>query len=994
MPELGRNLASVVSRLPSNLPPPVRVVQPDLAQLAPPAPKPKKLPPPKLNKGVVPTQIQKDFADFVERNQGVGIAAHGVGQGKTLAGIMASMRLRQRGMGGKALAIVPAGLRDNFATNGVKKFTNASVGVIGTSTEIAKNRDMDVANMGDKDFYVISYDMFKKDPEKYLKATGADTIIADELHKAKDEDTAIHKTIQKVQPHIKNLIGLSVSGNEVVLIKKNGIITPRRIEDIAYEEEIESDEIANGYFGHVYAQFQGRSDWYPVYAVHKYRCEKRCFRIKTQYGYPVELTEDHSVFIWRNGEIACERGDRLAVGDLIVMPSKISVGKINDEIDIASQCKGHRFYAAHEQFASVIESKSKGYERYNRLHGALGPCLPLEELCEVPSDTKIYSHRSANRTWAPAKMKAMDVAWMLGYFVGDGWIDENRTCFAVANQDLDDFTDRIKKLPIQCHFDIRQIEGAVQFRVTCRALTQWLSQWFAGKYAWTKRLPPIVFSWSDEAKRLFVDGLIASDGHDSRRPKNRARAYYTTTSEELAWDIVYFLRTMGLYAGISKRKESRSPRDRSKICRPSYYVHWSIHEMNGTKVKVPSRGKFHAKRLGREGLSGIEIKSIEEIKLDHVYDLSVAGAENFFANMLLCHNTASPAMNDPFEAVSLINAISKKRMTPGQFQKEFYERKADGIKDWFFGLLGHQKHGPIVGIKNPDQLGRFVGAKYHFAPDIKDPSIPRAQIDVVRVPMSEEQTKLYKGVLQKQLTFRERRILEKGELLPEKVLGPIINKTMAARQLSNNVGFVKGELEPLKTPKVLSALTDVEHHLEKNPRGQVLLYSQFMDNGVDVMAQALKEAKIPYATFTGREASEVRDQAVKDYNAGKIKVLIISKAGSQGLNLPNTTMMGLLDGDYNPEMITQIQGRALRRGGLSYLPEKDRKVQIKRYVSIPDDDSMSVDEKLYDIAAKKAELIKMFRTTAERFQAKQEAERAKALASVKSRAHKGVKRAK
>lgn len=558
MAELSKNLASVVSRLPSRLPPPVRVVEPDVGppvSLAP-APAPKKLPLPKLNQGVVPTDIQKNFANFIEKHQGVGIAAHGVGQGKTLAGIMASIRLREKGLGGKALALVPAGLRENFAASGVKKFTNASVGVIGTADEIARNRDMDVANMGDKDFYVVSYDMFKKDPEKYLKATGADTVIADELHRAKDEDTEIHQTLKRIQPNIKNFIGL----------------------------------------------------------------------------------------------------------------------------------------------------------------------------------------------------------------------------------------------------------------------------------------------------------------------------------------------------------------------------------------------------------------------------------------------TASPAMNNPFEAVSLINAISKKKMTPGQFQKEFYERKADGFKDWFFGLFGHEKHGPIVGVKNPAGLGRFVGAKYHFAPDIKDPSIPRKKVEVVKVPMGEEQTKLYKAVLQKQLTFRERKILEKGELLDDKVLAPIVNKTMAARQLSNNVGFVRGESDPLKTPKVLSVLTDVETELEKNPRGQVLLYSQFMDHGVDVMAQALKEAKIPYATFTGREPAEVRNQAVADYNAGKVKVLLISKAGSQGLNLPNTSFMGLLDGDYNPEMITQIEGRGVRRGGLAYLPPEKRVVKIKRYVSVPDDESLSVDEKLYDIAAKKAELVKMFRRAAESFQRKQEARAAKA-ATRKPRSH-------
>ena len=72
-------------------------------------------------------------------------------------------------------------------------------------------------------------------------------------------------------------------------------------------------------------------------------------------------------------------------------------------------------------------------------------------------------------------------------------------------------------------------------------------------------------------------------------------------------------------------------------------------------------------------------------------------------------------------------------------------------------------------------------------------------------------------------------------------------------------------------------------------------------------------------------------------------------------------MIQMMDGHYNPEKITQSEARGIRRGGLAYLPEGKRVVRVKRYVAVPSDDSMSVDQKVYDIAAKKARLIKAFR---------------------------------
>ena len=56
--------------------------------------------------------------------------------------------------------------------------------------------------------------------------------------------------------------------------------------------------------------------------------------------------------------------------------------------------------------------------------------------------------------------------------------------------------------------------------------------------------------------------------------------------------------------------------------------------------------------------------------------------------------------------------------------------------------------------------------------------------------------------------------------------------------------------------------------------------------------------------------------------------------------------------------------------GLAYLPEDKREVRVKRYVSTPSDDSMSIDNQIYEIAAKKARMVNKFRDIVKAWQQK------------------------
>jgi hypothetical protein len=100
-----------------------------------------------------------------------------------------------------------------------------------------------------------------------------------------------------------------------------------------------------------------------------------------------------------------------------------------------------------------------------------------------------------------------------------------------------------------------------------------------------------------------------------------------------------------------------------------------------------------------------------------------------------------------------------------------------------------------------------------------------------------------------------------------------------------------------------------------------------------------------------------RNQEITDYKAGKKRLLLITGAGAEGLDLPDTTMVSLLDGHYNPMKIKQIIGRGVRRGGLSGFPPEKRFVRINKYVADPETAEGSIDWHVYRVAQDKEKAI-------------------------------------
>lgn len=160
----------------------------------------------KLNDDVVLNPVQQRVVDNPSNSM---ILAHNVGSGKTLSAIAKYEKLKEQGRANKALVVVPASLRHNFAEDGVKKFTNSSYNIVGNQGEVRKGTGF-MPNPN-SDYNIISYEMFRKKPEEIIKNLGIDTVILDESQKGRNEGTSTTNSLKSLKGEGRNIISLTGS---------------------------------------------------------------------------------------------------------------------------------------------------------------------------------------------------------------------------------------------------------------------------------------------------------------------------------------------------------------------------------------------------------------------------------------------------------------------------------------------------------------------------------------------------------------------------------------------------------------------------------------------------------------------------------------------------------------------------------------------------------------------------------------------------------------
>ena len=203
---------------------------------------------------------------------------------------------------------------------------------------------------------------------------------------------------------------------------------------------------------------------------------------------------------------------------------------------------------------------------------------------------------------------------------------------------------------------------------------------------------------------------------------------------------------------------------------------------------------------------------------------------------------------------------------------------------------------------------------------------------------------------------------------------------------------------PEELPKYSGKISSICKSV-KESKGIVLIYSQFIDGGCVPIALALEEMGFKRygsnkSLFKSNEVEPLDAKTMEPRGEGKfnqanyimitgdkilspdnslellaatnennlngeiVKVVIVSKAGSEGLDFKNIRQVHILEPWYNINRIEQIIGRGVRNLGHCLLPFVERNVEIYLYGSeLEENEIEAIDLYMYRLAENKAKKI-------------------------------------
>ena len=323
--------------------------------------------------------------------------------------------------------------------------------------------------------------------------------------------------------------------------------------------------------------------------------------------------------------------------------------------------------------------------------------------------------------------------------------------------------------------------------------------------------------------------------------------------------------------------------------------------------------------------------------------------------------TGTPMMNHPVDVAPLVNLITGKNTLPtdsDEFDDLFIKHKE---LDYF------DDNKTKITLKNKNLFSKKIkGIFSYYKPSLEEQkeNYPTRIDKTVEVVMDKEQFKRYKDAINNKLSkeqlyhFQSLNDLkldseskdkdtQKGGKKPKdkkqkdkntkdknnnsKIMFAINSFLTVSRQISNTY-----ESNP-NTPKIKG----IVENLINGPKPAVV-YSNYIQNGLDALMVALYETNIKFGLFTGSITEKKKKQLIEeynnynnnDYNGDKIDVLLISSSGSEGLNLLNTRQIHIMEPHWNANKIEQVIGRVFRFKSHNSLPESERNITVYKWLSV------------------------------------------------------------
>lgn len=334
--------------------------------------------------------------------------------------------------------------------------------------------------------------------------------------------------------------------------------------------------------------------------------------------------------------------------------------------------------------------------------------------------------------------------------------------------------------------------------------------------------------------------------------------------------------------------------------------------------------------------NSVIVDEAHTIRNENIYNLYIISA------LQLCHKvvlaTATPIINHMSDISPLINIVHGEDIMPTDkllFDKMFYDEEK-------------------MELINTDLLRTKMENTISYYRVDDDDNYPKFSTHYIETEMNHAQIDEYIYYIRK-VIYEDRENVDTNmmfnidyAMLPNKKKNFFLNVT---RQISNTV----------KNSPYSPKIEGIYNKILEGPY-PIIVYSNFLKNGVYTLAILLDENKISYKLITGYTTNDKLNLIVNNYNDGLFKVLLISSAGSESLNLRKTRQIHVMEPHWNEARINQVIGRAIRYKSHEELPIDERHVDIYRWLSILPKQikNLSADQFLVQLSRTKLDLAQKF----------------------------------
>ena len=261
--------------------------------------------------------------------------------------------------------------------------------------------------------------------------------------------------------------------------------------------------------------------------------------------------------------------------------------------------------------------------------------LTTSHVVGMPVDSRSVVHEltlTVNRRPTTLRLDDPRQWWVLGYFLGDGWTQDNkkpdgrlqyRICFVAGHKDEAVVVPRLREVLPQLHLTKADVTQGCTKYVACNKMWWTLLQDF-GRYAHGKRIPDWVHAAPTHLVQAFVEGYMQADGCERLTPSGTTEWRMGTVSPEVALGVQRLLAKLGHTFGVRLQKKPRT----STI---------DVYEVSGRPVRLrPKCGAFIEDGYVWYNVTEVSVSTTP--KAQWVYNFQVADDNSYCVCNVATHN--------------------------------------------------------------------------------------------------------------------------------------------------------------------------------------------------------------------------------------------------------------------------------------------------------------------------------------------------------------------